>query len=679
MNFRLSIIFIVACFFVSCVPADEISTSTPVDGGTSTSTVVISGGDSTEISTPSPESIVDSTPASPTAYPTRDSTGLDWQAVPIMPELSERVYQIYKVGQELGRDPSHFSVIGDCQSIPYVFLGPYGRGELEPDSAESYLWDAIDYFRPSIDRWGVASRGGFTVASLLAPIQADPLFCKPGETPLTCEYRLNNPAYVFITLELWDNPDTIERYEVYLRGILDYVIEQGSIPILLTKADAAEVDDGSHVINPAIVRIAYEYDVPLVNFWRAAQYLENIGLDPDRDGFHLSQDGYDLKNTLALRALYTIWQAVKARGAEDGFEYSEGTSTPTFTLTEFSPPELLIPAPDCSGDCLFFSTVISRDGSVSSQGVYIYNYSKKILSKLIGDDYDLQDVSEDGSRLLINQANYLYEFDLRDSSSSLLSNTFFYLGKQGAYWNSDDSEVIFIDQADPILTETGSAYTLYPSNRDGEIYFEAGSCASKDFCQSGGVYRLTSDLALTSMDSYDHPIFSPHGGWMAFLNPAAAVKDNYYHIWYLLLEDPGFSATTRRTIYFPDETGFLIFPEVREFEFSPGNDKLMIIYDAYSEQFERSEKLQTYMMDLNTGILYDFGKMAGSSASLNPHLVWSPDGTKVLFFLAQAPTGGDISMSIFQTDLITGEKLALFDEAILTNSDYFYLTNIYWR
>jgi hypothetical protein len=614
---------------------------------------------------------------SSTPYPTRDTSGIFWQDVPIMPEISERVYLIYEEGQKQGRSPDHFSVIGDCQSIPRYFLGTYYLGLLKPDPAESYLWDALGYFSSSIDHWSVTSRGGFTAASILNPIQADPASCKPGETPLTCEYRLNNPAYFFITLEIWDNPDTIERYEVYLRQILDYVIERGTIPILLTKADAAEVDDGHHVLNPAIVRVALEYDVPLVNFWKAAQYLDNIGIDPDRDGFHLSTEGYDLKSTLALRALYNIWQAVSSTGT--GGEIGEITSTPTSVIGDIGSllPEVVSPV--CGDDCIYFATVLSRDGVISSQGVFSYDYSSQALTEILGEGFDLQDVSEDGQRLLVNRANYLYEVNLRDFSSVLLSDTFFYLGKQGAYWNSDDTEVILIDQSTPYETSSGAAYTLYPSPRDGEIYFKSGSCSSKDFCQPSGVYRFDSDLGLTSMESYMNLVFSPDGQLLAFLNPAAAVKENFFHIWYLLMEDPDNSGLTRRTIFLPNVGGFLIFPEVQDYSFSPGNDKLIILYDNYSEQFEKSMGLQAYLMDLSTGILYDSGKLAGSSASLSPRVVWSPEGDKLLYFLTDTPSTDQFMINIYQTDLLTGEKLSLYQPSVLANSTYFYITNIYWR
>ncbi len=250
-----------------------------------------------------------------------------------MPEISPHVLQIFQEGQAQGRDPHSFSVIGDCQAVPVVFMGPYELGTFTPPTDEGYLWDVVHTFKGSYARWGMAVRGGFTAASILSPMQADPKECKSGETPLTCEFRVHNPAYVFITLETWLDPKTVDRYDGYLRQIMDYVVSHGSIPILMTKADSSEMRNGTHVFNPIIIQVAHDYDVPVINFWRAAQYLDNSGIDRNREGFHLSQAGYDLKNTLALRALYKVWAMVNNNGAQGNAGAANPTSTPVSTAT----------------------------------------------------------------------------------------------------------------------------------------------------------------------------------------------------------------------------------------------------------------------------------------------------------------------------------------------------------
>ncbi len=600
---------------------------------------------------------------------------IDWREAPIMPEMTERVLAIYRQGQEQGRDSTHFSVIGDCQSIPYVFLGPFGRGDQKPPENEAHLWKAIRYFRASFDRWSVTSRGGFTAASILNPMQADPNYCKPGETPLTCEYRLHNPAFVFITLETWLDPATVNRYETYLRQIVEYVLARGSVPILLTKADASEAVDGTLVINPAIVRVARDYDVPLINFWRAAQYLPNRGIDPEREGFHLSPAGYNLKNLLALRTLYLLWQGVSSAGANASA--SAPTPTPAVTGSDGETVALQVPALDCRGGCIFFALMTSHDGQIASQGVYAYLYAPRQLVRVLPPGFDLQDVSRDGRRLLVNQGGNLYEVNRTDSSTRLLSSSFFFLGRQGAHWEADEQGVFFLDQNRPIQTETGRAFHLFPSGRQGEYYLESGTCEAKDYCRSTGIYRLTGE-GLRRLENFARPVFSSDGRKVAYLNPAAATAENYYHIGYLLLEEPDRGVASRRVFYFPQEHGFMVYPDVRAYAFSPDGNMLFVLLDAYSDYYENSLRLRNYAIDLRTGLLRAYGTLEGAAGSLNPRLVWSPEGDRVLLALTEK-SEGLYALHLYQVNLAGGEPLTVYQRDLFTSPDYFYITNLYWR
>lgn len=622
------------------------------------------------VETDQPEPVESPTETRPTPAPTLS----DWRDAPISPEaISDRVLEIYQKGQQLGRDPHSFSVIGDCQSIPFVFMGPYGRGELEPGQAESQLWQAINAFDDSFKRWAVTARGGFTAASILSPFQADPEMCKPGETPLSCEFRLNNPAFALITLETWLDPETVDRYEIYLRQILDYLIERGTVPILITKADASELRGKEHIINPVIVNLGYEYQLPVVNFWRAAQYLENYGIDPEREGFHLSQAGYDVKNTLALRALYQVWKAV------EGEETTAAAPTATPAPEPTPKPEVVITIPACESGCIFFGTAESFDGDVKAGGVFAYAPETGSLTGVLPSGFDLQDVSQDGLKLLVNQGDRLYSIDLQDGAYDLISETFYSDGKQGAYWNSDETDLIFLDRSDPLETENGSGYNLFPLAREDWIYFESGECTSKDYCKSTGVFRLGEEGTPQRLETFAAPVFSPDGTRVAFLNPEAATAENFYNIHYLVMEEVDAGIASRRVLYFPDVSGFMVYADVETYAFSPDSSRIFILYDVYSEYYEHSLRLETYLWDLTTGIQYAFGELEGISGSLTPRLVWSPDGARVFFFLTNLSEDGEYQISIYQTDLLTGERLSLFAENILTDTNYIYITNLYWR
>ena len=79
----------------------------------------------------------------------------------------------------------------------------------------------------------------------------------------------HNPSVALISFEeAWDG--NVEKYETYLRQVIEYAIEQGVVPVVATKADNLE---GGNRINALIARLAWEYDIPLWNFWAAVQPL----------------------------------------------------------------------------------------------------------------------------------------------------------------------------------------------------------------------------------------------------------------------------------------------------------------------------------------------------------------------------------------------------------------------
>ncbi|MBG0788248.1 MAG: hypothetical protein H0S79_24430, partial [Anaerolineaceae bacterium] len=448
-------------------------------------------------------------------------------------------------------------------------------------------------------------------------------------------------------------------------------------PILLTKADSSELRGERHVINPVIVNLAYEYQVPVVNFWRAAQYLDNFGIDPEREGFHLSEAGYNLKNTLALRTLYAVWTKVAGDEVEALTESTETAATETAEV--FDPSNIEITSPDCSEGCVFFGTMQSLDGSLTAQGVYAYQLASAALVQVLPKGIDLQDVSDDSTRLLVNAGSNLMEVNLTTGEISQISDTFNDLGQLCAYWNETEEAIIYLDSTAPIETETGTAVNLIPAPGTDTVYFDNGTCPSKDYCQSDGVFTLNAEGFIAPLTGYGQPVISPDGEWVAYVNPDAATAENYYHIYYMFVEDLETGISSRRPLYFQDEPGFEVYPEVESYAFSPDSSRLFILYNVYSEYYERSLRLQTYMWDANTGIIYDFGKVDGVSGSLNPRYTWSPDGNQILLFLTDLLDDGTYLINLYRTDLTSGEKLELIQKGLFSETDYFYLTNVYWR
>jgi hypothetical protein len=229
--------------------------------------------------------------------------------VPAVPAgLSARARAIYARGLELGRDPARFSKIGDCQNVTSYFLGVFDDPESYTLGADyAYLQPTIDYYRGSFGRDSLATKGGFNVAAILSPLRADPAYCNANESPLACELRVWNPSIVIISMEEGWNSRSAEKYATYMRQILDTTIANGTLPILATKADNVE---GDNSINTVVAQLAYEYDIPLWNFYSAAHVLPDHGLY--EDGFHLTfarnrfDDAIAMKNAWPWRNLTAL-------------------------------------------------------------------------------------------------------------------------------------------------------------------------------------------------------------------------------------------------------------------------------------------------------------------------------------------------------------------------------------
>lgn len=208
-----------------------------------------------------------------------------WMDMPAVPTgISDSMRAVYERGLEMGNDPTRFSIIGDCQNVSSYFLSMFDSpSEFSLGQEYAYLQPTIDYYQGSFSRTSLAVKGGFNVAAILSPLRADPKSCNTNESPLDCELRTWKPSIVFVSMETWWSEKPAEVYDRHMRQVIERILEAGAVPIIATKADNLE---GDHSINATIAQIAYDYDIPLWNFWAAVQPLPNHGLSSDH--FHLT-------------------------------------------------------------------------------------------------------------------------------------------------------------------------------------------------------------------------------------------------------------------------------------------------------------------------------------------------------------------------------------------------------
>jgi hypothetical protein len=227
----------------------------------------------------------------------------------VLPIVPEHARQIYQLGQSLGNNPHAFSVFGDCQSEPNVFMGIYETDPQLVEKLPSNLRDTVAWFSGSFNRQSPTVRGGTTTGSLMwPPWHQNKYTCTIYETPIQCELRIHKPAFVIIHV----GTHYESRNQDYMRKLLDQLIAAGVVPILATKADNDDLDEH---INTAYAQLAVEYNLPFWNFWAAVSELPNRGLytRPDarnQGDIYLTDVAVDIQRMSALLVLDRVRRAV---------------------------------------------------------------------------------------------------------------------------------------------------------------------------------------------------------------------------------------------------------------------------------------------------------------------------------------------------------------------------------
>lgn len=258
--------------------------------------------------------VVPSMTVTPTPGPTATLGPDAWKHMPVLPTgVSQRVRLIYQMGLLKGNNPAAFSKVGDCNSTMPYFLSDFDNPGQYDLGIYTSLQETIDYFSGSFSRKSLAAKDGLTSYAALSTLWVDWKDCETYETPLTCEFRVQKPAFAILSFGTNDANGNVD-FEIAFRRVIDMTIGNGVVPILSTKADNAE---GDEAINAAIARVAYEYELPLWNYWLAVQSLPDKGLrSPEHlsvspvgyanfDGNNLNY-GWSVRNLTALQVLDVV-------------------------------------------------------------------------------------------------------------------------------------------------------------------------------------------------------------------------------------------------------------------------------------------------------------------------------------------------------------------------------------
>lgn len=246
-----------------------------------------------EIDTPAPE---------PTQNPTPLSAET-WKKWPVIPSfLSDEMRKIYEFGLAKGNNDHAFSILGDCHSMPDTFMGIYDRNIKAASQIDPSLEETVFHFKGSFDRYSPTVAVGTTEGALLWAQWNENKegYCEPNELPIDCEIRYHKPVIAFVHIGThWEN-----RNEYYLRVIIEKLLDNGTVPIIVTKADNRELDER---VNQNLIKLSLEYKLPVWNFWASVQHLPNNGVNED-DPMYLTEAAYQIHREEGLRVLDYVYR-----------------------------------------------------------------------------------------------------------------------------------------------------------------------------------------------------------------------------------------------------------------------------------------------------------------------------------------------------------------------------------
>ncbi len=239
--------------------------------------------------TPLPtETPVPTEPPTLTPIPTEIPAGVDLNLIPVLPDfasnpaVAEAVQIVFNHGQAMGMRSNVFALAGDKLATDAAFLDDLGTGLVQWDVYATELEPVLLKFMElsgeinSFTRLSVSANPGWTASMMLEPAQADPGFCQPGETPLQCELRLTQPAFVFVGAGRNDVDPAFFRQS--LEVVVQTATNAGVVPILVTLPGD---EFALAPYNAALVETAAIWNMPVWNLWLALRDLPERGINPD--------------------------------------------------------------------------------------------------------------------------------------------------------------------------------------------------------------------------------------------------------------------------------------------------------------------------------------------------------------------------------------------------------------
>jgi hypothetical protein len=227
---------------------------------------------------------------------------------PYLSPITPKAKKLWQHAVKVGRRADLFTVVGDCNSEPDAYLWRLAAGTFDV-SGQPELQRVTEQFMWSFTRGSSAAFSGFNTASMFDPHWANPALCAKDEGPLACEMRRSNASIAFVALGTGDQ-FTWKAFDANYRRIIDYLLENNVVPVLVTKADDLEHQQGGArlgTINNTIRALGKDYGLPVMDFHAATRNLPDFGMRWEgNENFHMNAAGSDMRILLTLHTLAAL-------------------------------------------------------------------------------------------------------------------------------------------------------------------------------------------------------------------------------------------------------------------------------------------------------------------------------------------------------------------------------------
>ena len=255
-----------------------------------------------------------------------------WAEAPVVPRINgmvkEKLRGTVAKGRKLGMRSSVFAKAGDSNTEMSFAL--YGLGCSTPKYGRNTglravvrKYNRVRLSNPagfadcqpgnSFSRRSAAAKSSawsFWASTIGRDLPAGywqpPRYCRPDESPITCELRAIRPRYLFILggtndfrVDFYFGETLGSQIKARLLPAIRQARAMGVVPILSTippcrasdPSEIEEVNAGVLKTNAGIVQLGRERKVPVINLWRALTEPQMIDQGMAVDGVHLGVAG----------------------------------------------------------------------------------------------------------------------------------------------------------------------------------------------------------------------------------------------------------------------------------------------------------------------------------------------------------------------------------------------------